>query len=454
MTPGGGTTRWAAAALIALAAALSSVSAQAPPALSESEARAVAAEAIRQGDPRIAAEIAAALLERDPADADAHLLVAAAARLAQRLDLAARAAGEAWQNASSPRQRFDAAFLAADVAARRGRWNAAQLWLRRADEHAPDPKARAAVARAYRAVDRRNPLDVRLSFALRPSDNLNNGWDPDETVFGSTERKVGGIEISAGATLSYRLAESDTSLTRGFAQVFLRRAILEDGFRDRVPDATRHEYDYASLSLGVEHRFRTLPRHGPASVTFAAGSSYYRNGHLANFYLLGVAQDFRIDGATLRAGARLRDERRFDTPVASSVSRSLSLDWFDRTDSGTTFSLGASVTDHDSRALTVDGRSAELRGSVGLGRTVAGLRPDLGASLTWRELPRFDDSLFGGGRGRTDRTARVTLGLTFAELSWYGFLPRLELSGTLTDSNRDLWDRESLSLGATFVSRY
>ena len=454
---------------IATATLLASAVAFASPAVAQdagvvdvprAQAGAIAQAALRDGRTDIAFSIASAMLARDPDDPEGHLIMAVLARGVGDLDTADEAATRAWRNARTDAQRFDAAFIAADIAARQERLTSSQIWLRRADQYAPNEAAEQAVARAYRGVSTRNPLKVQLSFTLRPSDNLNNGGEIDGPL--NAEPAVGGIEIGAGATLSYRLSESAEHRTEFVAQTYLRRAILDsDDFAafNATPSGPidRTEFDFATLSFGLSHRQSVFDGLGPTGLRATIGASYYRNEHLSNFGEIGVTQDFRQGETALwRVGVTLRDETRIDSPAASYGSGAVSLDHFARTDSGLGYSFGATVTQYNSAAPTVDGAALALRARVDLGRDIWGARPDLALGFQFRDLPDFSPGIFGppGFVGRIDRTVTATLGLTFEDTSWYGFQPRVEFTARDLNSNLDIWDSRAFGVGATLVSRF
>lgn len=415
-----------------------------------------AQRALVGGRPDLALALADAALARDGSASRAWVIRAVALRDLGRADAARAAATSAWRTANTAAERFDAAFVAGDIAARDGRWTSSQIWLRRADQNAPDARARARVAEAYRGVSARNPLQIELTFVLRPSDNINNGGEFTPGAF-NTEEAVAGLEIGAGATLGYRISESPRHRTELYLSTYARRAVLESGFRDVLPDADRNEFDYAALSFGVSHRFAAIEGLGPTGLRLGFGASYYRNGHLSNFGEIGLTQDAPQGETGLwRVGLTLRDETRFDTPAASYRSAALSLDRFGRTAGGNAFSLGATLAGYDSEAPTVEGRNLALRARVDLGRAIRGARPDLALGVSLRDLPAFPLVLFCGcpDTGRTDVTVTATLGLTIERMTFYGFQPRLELTARDVNSSVDTWDSRSLGIGATLVSRF
>ena len=110
--------------------------------LSIPQVRIIARQALANGDARLASTFASVLIQNDPSDAEAWLIRGLLARTAGDLDLAYDAASTAYSNAPNDRLAFDAAMLAADLAARQERFTRSQIWLRRADEAAGNAQQR------------------------------------------------------------------------------------------------------------------------------------------------------------------------------------------------------------------------------------------------------------------------------------------------------------------------
>ena len=426
--------------------------------VSPDQARVIARQALANGDLPLAEGISEALLARDPNDAEALLLRAIIARSKGDFETAVESAARAYGATSIPDLKFDAALLAANVQARQEHYTRAQLWLRRADNVASTDARRKVIENTYREVTRRNPLSIQLAFTMRPSDNINNGSTVEETgVFGlpgSIDDPIAALEVSGTVALTYRLAESPKGLTEAFTTLFARRAILESGYEDIVPGTTSTEFDYAALSFGLTHRALPFPEVGVTAFRIGYNAGYYRNEHFLSAADITLTQQFRLDGEnSIRTGITLRDEHRFDSPITSTFNTAVSLDYFPKAGEKLAWSVGTTLTNYNSQANTVKGHRIELRTRLSFKEELFGARPDLSASLAWRDLPDFD--YFGTlDNGRQDLSASVRAGLTFTEVSYFGFQPRAEVAWNRTNSEVDLWDTDSLSLGITAVSRF
>ncbi len=426
--------------------------------VSPGQARAIARQALAQGNLPLADGIASALLQRDPQDAEALLIRALAARAAGAFDLAEDAAAQAYAVSDNPALRFDAAFLVADIKTRREQFTRAQMWLRRADNVATDDARRTAATRAYQDVARRNPLSMQLSFSIQPSNNINGGStevaDGLGGLSGSLDDPIGGIEASASVALKFRLNETPQSLTEAYVNFFVRKAFLESGYADIVAGATSTDYDFASLAIGLERK--SLPFEDLGVTTFRIGyrGGYYKNNHYLSAADVGVSQEFRLtENRKIRAGLTLRNETRFDSPAASNVNASLSLDYFPAPSETLSWTIGTTLTNYNSQAPTVEGQRVELRTRLLFQQEILAAKPDLSLSFAWRDLPEFD--YFGTlANGRQDISANVQIGLTFQDVSYFGFQPRLELKASATNGEVDIFDTKAFSFGITAVSRF
>jgi tetratricopeptide (TPR) repeat protein len=433
--------------------------------LTNAEAKIVARQALEAGQPQVAFQIAHSLIAQNPNDAEAHLLVALAARNVGQLDIAVEAAENTYDildRSEDPRAaplKFDAAMIAADALARQEKFTRAQLWVRRADQAAGENAQRRQIAaNAYRAISQRNPLSFQLGLTIRPSNNINGGSDETDEfggLTGSTEPPISGLELALSASGSYRFRESAKSKTEFYFGSYMRRAVLKSGYADEIPDASAHEFDFVSLTGGIQHTWLPFPETGPTSVRLGYSGGYYRNAHYLSAAELGFTQDIRQgDTALSRVGLMFRDEHRLDSPNASTVNTALSYDYFSSPKEGMRWSAGVTYTDYDSNAPTVNGRKIDTRLRLNFDTEIAGAKPDVSVTLSWRDLPDFDPLGVDLPNGRQDVSATVRLGLTYTQVSWYGFQPRLEIAGSITDAEVDLFDNESLSAGLTLVSRF
>ena len=422
--------------------------------LSPEAALGVARQALERGDLALAAGIADAFIARNPEDYRARILRALVAQRRGNLDVASENARAAYRAAINDAQRFESAWLVANVLGAQKRWERSKLWLRRADEAAPNEAAKRRVTEAYRVARRESPLSIQLSFAVRPTDNLNKGSDRDITT---TQSAIRGTEASASASISYRIHANAKSRTELFFQNYTRLAFPEGDFETEVPGSDSRYFDFVVATVGVSHQRVLFENLGPTGIRLSYGGSYFRNEHLNSFANVGLSQVVRLnERESLRFGFDWRDETRIDARLSSTISRSVSADWTRRLGGAASMSFGAAYTAYNSGSTVREGKQLEFRASRTWDAKLLGATPDARLSYALRYLPIFDDNPFDGlpAAGRVDRVTRLTLGLTFNDYSWYGFVPRVEIQRAAQNSTLEEWSWSDNSIGVTLVSRF
>ncbi|MGI9390143.1 MAG: surface lipoprotein assembly modifier [Boseongicola sp.] len=427
------------------------------PSLSVPEARALAQQAALQGNLPLADVLSTALLEQDPNDAQALLVRAVVARGVGRLDDAHDAATQAYHKSDIPALRFDAAMLAADIQARREKLTSAQIWLRRADQVAPDPPRRRLVAQAYQQVTRRNPLQIQLRFSARPSNNVNNGADDIVIEIGGLPfvidpagQQLGGFEAAAGASISYRLSESETHRTEALGEIYYRKIWLNSSAKAKAPDVTGSDFDYGVVIAGLRHSRLIWPEIGVTRITGLVGHSWYGGDELERFGELELDQTVdQGEGRRLSFSGVLRTDKRLDDSINSADSLTLTAELFRPAESGGQYSAGASLRNVWSDSATVDHFSTEVFASRNFDR-IGSILPSVWASAEQRIYHKFSSS----PGGRDDLSLSLGVDIIWPDISYYGFQPRLSLQARRTESNVDIYDRKEYSVGLTAVSRF
>lgn len=426
-------------------------------AMTTAQAHSLARQALQQGRPDVADAISSGLLQRDPTDADALMIRAILLRGTGRLDEAADAGADAWRHAGNPVLRFEAAMLVADVRARQERFSAAQFWLRRADQAAPDAARRRAAEQAFVAVRNRNPLQVSLRFSVKPSNNVNNGAETTVIEIGGlpfrlddSGQQLGGWEASAGLSLGYRLSENRTRRTDLLGEIFFRKVWLNSEAKALAPTAKGSDFDYGTIVAGVRHQRLIWPETGPSSITGVLGQSWYGGESLARWADIQLGQTVkRGPDSALRFGLQARTEKRLDASINDSRSLGLSGEYLKGLGEGRSYSVGARVRNIWSDSATVDSLLLGVWGGWSFGR-VGPVAPRLSVSAENRDYQKWATT----ANGREDRTLGLTLDLVWPEVSYYGFVPQATLSARRTWSNVDIYDRNELSLGLSAVSRF
>lgn len=425
--------------------------------LSVPQARALAHQAALRGDLQLADALSSALLAQDPDDPQALLVRAIVARGVGQLEDAHDAAARAYRNSDIPALSFDAAMLAADIQARREKFTSSQIWLRRADQVAQDAPRRQIVAQAYRQVARKNPLQMQLRFSARPSNNVNNGAETIVIDIGGlpflldpSGQQLGGFEASTGASISYRLSESETQRTEALGEIFYRNIWLNSSAKVKAPGATGSDFDYGVLIGGIRHSRLIWPEIGISRITGLVGQSWYGGDALARWGEVQLGQTVgQGKGKRLNFGTVLRTEKRLDDDINSSYSLAITADAARPAASGGQYGFGGAFKNVWSDSATVDHFSTTLFASRAFDR-IGSIRPSLRASVEQRLYHKFATA----PGGREDLSLSLGVDIVWPEVSYYGFQPRLAVKARRTHSNVDIYDRNEYSIGLTAVSRF
>lgn len=430
-------------------------------AVSQGEARQLGLKAIQSGRPDIAAEIALALLQKDPTDSFAHFLMANSLMRTNDARLAERAAKQAYRYAKSPEQSFQSARLVADLAFRRGALTTSQWWLRKSAEAAPDEARKAKSIALFRGVKDRNPWQVRLAFSARPSDNVNNGSSGQFNIIdglpyvGSLSedaQAVKGVIAEAAVTLRYRLRQTAQGETTLGTDIASRRVHLSTAEKTRLGGDPGFGWDRASLSL--RHDWHPANSKHRFSIEGATGHQSYQSGSDYSFWALTfghrvpVANHALLDSAITaeqRSGqGQQRGDRSFSFRSTliyqrenkDLIAATLLSNRFDTAASGrSTTMFGAQISYSLAQPLGPIGLSA----SLGLQQTQAN-----GYSLAGLSVP--------GGKKDTTRYAEVQI--QFNDLSYAGFAPHLRIRQQSTQSNVSRFEAREVSAALGLASKF
>ncbi len=437
------------AGAVALAAAVPAAPASAETRLDPPSARALAIRLARDGQLLAARAIALALLERDPGDVTALIVLSRVERDLGAHRAAAAAGRRAFRLAGNGQDRFAAALATAQALSSDGRRTEAQLWLRRAAHAAPDEQARRIAIRDFRYVRARNPLSVQLSFGLTPSDNVNGGPTSTTLVIGGFEFvnpdavPLPGVIASAGADLGYTLDISPATALRAGLALSATAVALGPEARRKVPSARGSDYgdSEVAVSLGLSHslsggRLR-LGLQAEAGREWSGGVPFMDAARLS------ASADLALGPAT-RAGVRVEVERqdRLDHALRSADVLTFGSRLVHALPRGGALEVDLAFGRTDSRSAAIAQRSVRL----GLGWTLA--QPVAGAEttlITRLELRDYDRPLFAADP-REDIGTDLGIRMVFRELDVMGFVPRVQIDARRNRSSVALYDTRSLSL--------
>lgn len=433
--------------------------------------RALAQQLLATGRPSDAGQVLNAVLAQNPDDAAALILGAQAAldqnQPAAAVDLAARG----FWNAPDLTSAYVAARLAAQGHAALQQDLRAQLWLRRARQNAPDAANAASVAQDYAFLRNRNPFSFQLEFGASPSNNVNNGSRADTITIGpfvttlsESAKPLSGIQFQAGATLRYRLTETETSQTTVSLDISTTTFALSQRSKDALQrdfdaaifdkeDLPRKGADFAYSETSVSLTQRRIFRAGlqPTSLTLQAGRSWYGGDPYQVFVGTSATQTFAIGPAEqLRVDAFYRYNFA-DQPAADDVSNfGLGVGYSRVMDGGNISSLSLSRRISQSNNAQNDFGSWRVGTGLDLGQPVMNVRFGFGAQFEER---KYDRSLFTTGI-RRDRIVTGQITAMFDDLEYYGFTPVVTLSAGRTYSKAERFDTDFANIGVDLRSAF
>lgn len=454
-------TKLAAAALLALWSALPAQGQEVS--LSVAQARQVALQALTQGQPALAAQIAGGLLQRDSGDAFAHFVLARAFQQLKQPRAGRREAALAFRHTNSGRSKYQASQLAATLAYEGGQPGLAQLWLRRSWNHAPDDRARQILERDYRVLRALNPWSVQARLSVTPSDNVNNGaQDPYALIDGvpvigilsGDAMALSGVKSVAELSLGYRFAHSEVSQTRATGRLYLSRVALSDAARDQAPTARNSDFSYSVAELGLEHRRSLGEARGLLTLEAQLSQSWYGGAAYQTALRLGVGRSLPLgSGGRLTLAASL--EQADPANGAPAITQlDLRAGVTQKLAAGGTLSTGLSLQWADSESLNA--RRQRLTGYVAyaLAQPVGPARVSFSLGGTLGQYPDYRVGPIIVPGGRDDQTLFGSADFVFENLDYAGFVPSLKVQAQKTLSNVSRFETREISVSLGIVSRF
>lgn len=434
------------------------------------QARAIAVHALGRGDTQLVLRLAAGLLQANPDDAQAHVLIAAAQAKAGQYTAARKAAGRAYRVSDAPEARVLAAQMAARAALDENRPTLTQIWLRRAALNTDDAASQNRIARDYARVRAMNPLSVRVGTSIRPSDNINNGTDNTlETVDGvptsafvqGPSRALPGTIATLDIALRYRLRATETSQTALVSRLYIRRAAMNGEARALVtgpgtlPPYTRNS-DFGStvFELGLRHRFALGARGNSAMVGLVAGQSWSGGDRIYDTLRFELGRSVKLSDAarlTLSAAVEHRwstiSDVRDITQWTGSAAYTLKRPGGDVL--GLSYTLTDTVTDYQRSRAT--GHS--LRASYSFAKALGPAQVSVSATYANTAFPEFfffeltpPFSVSRVDRARQDHAVYGDLTLFFKDYDYAGFAPSVRFRVGGRNSNYSLYENRETSV--------
>lgn len=424
-----------------------------PITLSVEAMRQLAFEAVTAGFADQALAYSDLLLQRDPKDSTALAIRAQAFRALGRTAEAHVTAKLAWKTAESDNGRYGAAMAMAQVLSTQGRRTAAQLWLRRAAQVAPNARAYAIARRDFGYVKSRNPWVLQFDTSASPSSNLNNGSSNSHMTIGNLpilfdippdQQALSGLQFGLGLTATYRFSPTGPNRqTEARVGLMGQSVALSADAKEKAPEARAADYRYTALEFGLAHHRGLDPvNKNVLHISGTVGHNWYGGADLSNYLRLALALDHNLhNGSSLSFGLAGDHTARLDRPIQSSERLTASV--------GYNFTLGSHRLSLQVEGAQTESISAEVRNdavtlSLGWKKTkpVVGLILSGGIDLTQQV---FADSRYVvGGREDDKMTAQVQMG--FQNVEYMGFSPLLTLQATQVNSNTAQNTRHNLGI--------
>lgn len=432
------------------------------------QARAIGRQALATGNTGLALQVAAGLLQADPKDEMAHFMMAAALAQANAHDDSRRAAAKAYRYTDTSIRKFEAAQLAARMAVQGDRPTLAQLWLRRAANHAPNDQADAIVASDYKKLRQINPWSFRLNGGVTPTDNLNNGTENDFLVIdgGADGGRIingaplSGLEAHVDAQVSYRLRADKTSATQWNARLYLKEVRLSDEARALSPTTEAGDFAYAYIDTGVRHAFAigdsgtTAAVSGNIGQTWSGGTPYTRFARIKGEigYKLG-------DQTRIGFSASVDQQNRVNNRSQDRTILGFGANLTHKLGSGDTAGLSLYVRDTNSNGFNAKNEYAAIRASYALGKAIGPVSISGGLTYSYRNYDTFFASIdpntnaFVASR-RQDNGLTADVTFVFNDIHYAGFVPSLTVRARSTSSNISLYETQAVSVSMGIRSKF
>ncbi|MGR3341694.1 MAG: surface lipoprotein assembly modifier, partial [Paracoccaceae bacterium] len=423
-----------------------------------SEARTLAARAANEGQYELARGIAAGLLQRDPQDFAALMALTAAEIGLGNWDAAVAAGRRAFRATSVNIQRVSAARLVASAHFRARQHTRAEWWLRRALNLAPDQAAQSALRQDFAKVRQSNPLAVRLSFSTAPNNNVNNGSSSDTiNIFGlpfvlsPDARALSGIEVSAGVDLKYRLAQGQDRATDIGLKLFGRTFKLSNAAQAAAPDVSGSDFSFAVAEAFLMQTRRFANTSGPTTFILTLGKNWFGTAPYSRYGRLTAAQTLQLTKATglIVSGGY---ERQISISSGGTPSNIFTLGTTvnHRLQNRDALSLSLRLQETTSPDADLENTSVKAGARYGFGTLVLGTSVSLSMALEKRD---YDVSVFDLS-GRHDLTLSAGAAVAFPGISYFGFSPSLSVEASRTQSNVNIFDRESVAVRIGIQSNF
>ncbi|MEJ8562596.1 hypothetical protein QTO30_16110 [Yoonia sp. GPGPB17] len=420
----------------------------AQPSLNDLQKRAEAA--LVADRPADTIRLAGDMLDAQPDSFAAFYLMALAQADSNDLQAAAQTGRRAYQVAKTEENRFLAARFVGGVRFQAGQYTRSELWLRRAANHTQTEAELASVANAFATANQANPLSLRFSGYVAPTDNINDGSDDGvlrlegiDTTFVLPEdrRSLSGVAFAASTELRYRIAQSPNQSTTLVGTISGETYILSSEAEDLLASSPNPDVravdgsDFATVtaSVGVVRQQNNISPLGPVRAGLALGTYWEGGERLVDFGDLTLEQIVPIDpNSTFRLRALVREQ----------IARKPTL--LDSTLYDVVGSYERTRGNQDQLQLNFGTRRVsagpensydeyEVGVGYGLAQPVFGVQLYTSLQLGYRNYEEFVTTL----DGREDQFISADATATFQDVSYFGFSPSITVSSSRTVSTAE-----------------
>ncbi len=426
------------------------------------QARALALEALRQGDAVLAANLADGLLQADPKSAFAHFVLARARSQQGKLGPARRAAARAYRTANTKELRYSAAQMAARLSYREERPTLTQLWLRRAVQSAPNDTVERKLGQDYARLRAENPFAYSFRFSLRPSNNVNNGADsavqiidglPFTGMLSGSAQALSGTIGAVDTQLSYRLKGDERSLTRLGARLYVQRVALSSDAKDKAPGVSNSDFGSTFAEVSLDHAF-AVGADGRANLKFALGTYWAGKDRSYDFARIAAGRHWKLStqsAFSLSGTVERRDSAISGTMDSTALSLTGAMTRNLQSKDRIRLSLNLRKTESDFDNSQVSNATLGFR--YAFAKRIGTAKFSTGLVLGYSDYPDYT-AVFRVPGGRQDKSFYADADFFFDRYDYAGFAPTVRVRAGLTSSNVSRFDTNEFSVTLGFRSKF
>ncbi len=408
---------------------------------------------LQNGQVDAAVVLARALLDRDPHDDVAAIILADATSArgdhATALDIATRL----YRGTESRDTKYIAARIAAREHAALEHGTRAQIWLRRARQAAPSAAAATDVAQDFAYIRARNPLQVQLRFGVSPTTNLNNGSSqstqqilffgvPFELYLSPDAEALSGLSLTAGIGLRYAVSGGPRATTFVTFDSSGGTYLLSDSAKAQAPGVRGRDFSSVSARLGLRHERAT---EDGGSLGFGLDFGRVWNNGQPNYDAFGLTAERRFaigEGHDITANVRAeRQLSRRDLPQRETLV--FSVRDSRKRNNGDQFALSATLMRGVSDNAGYNYLGYAFGAEYQIAEPVLGGRIAVSADVGRRDYTKGPlDPV-----ARADRFLALGADYTFVGVDFYGFSPIVSVTRQINRSNSGRYDTDALNFG-------